>query len=971
MPTSASDLIADIDTYLNNPAALQQAILNFTQKATDNQYLYVDPTNPVVNCIEASVLTSAATVNSYQSVLRKQYATLAQTWDDLFLHMSDMDYLNRFAVPNKTTFTLMFRKSEILSKMVTDPITGYKKITIPRNSYFTVSETRFCIEYPIEIQQLHHGEIQVIYNTDIASPIQELTTNQIKVEERQDNNNNRFISFDIDVIQLSVNSKIFDLNSMTSFSTDFDITDQYYYTRVFLMGDDGAWNEVYTTHSDLVYDINTFTAVLKVTDQTLNVSVPEIYVVDATNSRKLRVDVYETKGPLLMMLGNYPASSFGATWSAIDKSEIDQFVAPLETLDTQIVYSTQTVSGGKDGLTFDELRDRIITNAIGNPLIPISNVQIESALEDENYEIVKNVDIITNRIYLATRELPDPSNDKLITAANASIQTGLFSMEDATLINTVIDNGDAITIGSNSIFQNDNGKVTLVDNDTLNYITNLPNDQKAIYLNGKDYFYTPFHYVLDATDNQFDVRAYYLDNPTIESKVFVAQNDTTLLYVTISSYKIEKSTAGFKITIELSGSDDFNSLNDSEVFVQLRFKAAGQTDYAFQNGTYLGLTSNNNRAFSFDLSTNFNIDNNNYIELTKFLMYTEDPKILGAALFQEFDVIFSTSRAMDTQYIPNEVDQALGKFLLPAEIAGISIETLRVQFGYYLERLWARARTVVSENAYARYTTDILKYYTANVYETDPQTGSTIFIENGAPVQHLLHAQGDPVLNEQGQQVYEHMTGDVMTDTDGNPIISSPRKLYRQIDYMLVEAAYWYATDSAAVSYRTEMTDIFVDWIINSLTEIQDKLLEQTKIYFYPKTTTGQIDIMVKNGITTTMGASQSFLLTLSVNDTNYANIDLRNQLKIKSIEIINDELKQSVFSISRLISNLTDAYGDDVIDVEISGLGGEDNNYTAVTILNDTDRPSIRKLLKVQGDNSLIVDEAVEMNFVRHALVS
>lgn len=965
----AQSLIDNINFYLSNPAALQQTILNFTRTATNNEYQYVDPTNPVVNAIESAVLTSSATLSSYEAVLRKQYAVLAQDWDDLFLHMSDKDYLDRFAIPAKTQFSMMFNKTEILNKMVSDPVTGYKKIVIPRNTFFTVAGVIFALEYPIEIRQLNHGGIQIVYNTDIPSPIQELSTNAINWDQRQDSNGNIFINFTFDVTQVNVSSRVYDLNSSTHFSATVALSDEYYFTRVFLMDNSGAWNEVYTTHSDVVYDVNTFTAVLQVTDSNLTIGVPEIYTANSTNNRKIRIDVYQTKGPISMMLDSYPNSSYSVTWQAFNEAEMDQYTAPLQTLETIIVYSSQSVAGGKSAMTFEELRDRVITNAIGTPYLPISNIQIKNSLEDANYEIVKNIDVITNRVFLASRNLPTPSNPKLITAANASIQTGLFTMAQATQVATVIDNGTSITITPDTIFKNVNGKVTLLSTSDLNSLLNLSIDQRALKINSNDYFYSPFHYVLDASTDTFDVRPYYLDSPTIESKVFVAENDTTKLQVTIGSYQIIKNNTGYKIQVELRTSDEFKALNDSEVYTQLMFNPVGETDNAYINGTLLGLSVNSERIYEFDLQSSFNLNSKSSLLFNNFFMYTTDPKILGAALFQEFNVLVATTHPMDLTYKRSSVDDALGAFLLPQDVYAISQEIIRVRFGYFLDKLWARARSVVSESNYQKYATDIVATYSSDVYEMDPNTGSTIFIENGAVVRHLLHSAGDPIVID-GQTQYSHRAGDVMYDSNGDPIIASARSLYREVDYMLIEGSYWFATDQVATNYRSEMTNIFVSWITNDLTAISSKLLEQTKIYFYPKTTTGNIDVMVKDGVTTTISASQQFLITVYVNGTVYRNTDLKNQLKVRAIEILNDELTNSVVSVSHITNSLSDAFGDDAIDILVEGLGASEN-YQAVTVINGTDRPSIKKIVKAQSDGSLIVEEAVELLFIRHELDS
>src|SRR5690606_9703133 len=124
------------------------------------------------------------------------------------------------------------------------------------------------------------------------SPIQELSTNTIEWHEvrgvNQEGQDNIFIQMTFDVLQLTVNSKVYDMNASTKFAIDIPFTDQYYYTRVFVKDEFNKWKEIPTTHARQIYDPTKITAVLRVTD-TLNVSIPEIYNVDASSSSKIRI----------------------------------------------------------------------------------------------------------------------------------------------------------------------------------------------------------------------------------------------------------------------------------------------------------------------------------------------------------------------------------------------------------------------------------------------------------------------------------------------------------------------------------------------------------------------------------------------------------------------------------------------------------------------------------------------------------
>lgn len=968
MSSTVAEVITQLDSFLANPTRIQQTMVDHVEDVAEGRVKFVDPSNPVVATLEAASVISAAVVQRNDRNIRRLYPASAQTYDDLYYHMSDKDYMDRFAKPSQSKFSLMFRKDEILAKMVEDVDTGYRKVVIPRNSYFTITETRFAIEYPIEIRQQTHGGLSIVYDTSETSPIQELSTNLVTWEERFNDDGNTYIWLEFDTIQVSVESQLGDLNSSTRFSTDIALTDQYYYSRVYIRNDQGVWIEIPTTHSQQVYDIDQITAVLRYNENVLTVSIPEIYTANATNSRKIRIDVYETKGPLNILLNNYPNSAFTATWYAIDPVDQTIFTAPMTTLETSIIFSRSIAMGGRDGLSFAELKERLISNAVGTPKIPISNVQIEKELIDEGYEIVKNIDVITNRVYLATRDLPDPTNKALITPAAASIQTGLFTIEEAVKVSTVIDNGNAITITPETLYQNVNGRIVLVSTDRVNALMTMPIEVRAIEVNANNYFYSPFHYVLDHSAEQLAVRPYFLDKPEIQSKVFVGENQTTQLQVTTSSYRITKSPLGYKVRVETTSSDNFKAIEDYELYAQMSYKPMGQRDYAFQNGVLLGRTDNNELIFEFDLATNFNVTTANGLELTKFLQYTTDPKNLPAELFHEFDIVYATTAILDSQYSPDAVDEALGMLLLPTTIKGITHERLRIRFGYFLERLWARGRSVITTAVYKRYTTDIPLLYTTNVYQRNPDDDSTIIWVDGQPTQILLHAKGDQVLDVNNQPIYQFREGDVMEDVNGSPIVTDGRGMYRQVDFMLIEGAYWFATDSITTAYRDELTAVLVDWITLGLNTIQQKLLDQTRIYFYPKTTTGLVEVMVLDGVVTTIEAGQSFNLTLHLDKSVFKNDALKKQLKVNSISTISTELKKSLVSLSRTISDLITSYAGDVINVSIDGLGGN-KNYQAITIMNDTDRLSIRKRLVAQPDGFLVVEEAVELNYIRHEL--
>ena len=981
---AVSTLMANITNYQYNPVAIQTAIMKTLSDVTNGNISIVDPSNPFVFCLEAASVLTAAFMIKNEANTRKQYPYAAQTPEDLYLHMSDIDYVNRFAVPATTTFSILLPLNEVLNKMVLDPITGIKKIVIPRNSFFTIAGIVFSIQYPIEIRQMQHGGIQVIYDTNVKSPLQSLPSNIIQYEIRQ-NINGEYIFFEFETTQFSIINQTATLNSTTDFTIAINFNDQYYYTRVYVENPNGTWTEIRTTHTDEICDINVPTAVLQVINNTtntvgttnvtlggtVNVSIPQIYTGTGILNSGIRIDVYETKGPINMILWEYPFTAFTATWLAIDPNDSTVFTAPLSTFNSVIPFSTSTVSDGGNATSFSDLRNQVITNAIGQQSLPITNAQVNTILNIAGYNIVKNVDNITNRIFLATKNMPTPTAISLITPAAASMLTLNITIDQITTINSVIDNssvanGSSVTITPDTIYQNINGVTTPVTNSNLAILLGLQNQLLAYTVTNGNYLYTPFHYVLDMTNNEFNVRPYYLDNPTIVTQLFVATNDTTNILVNTGTYSIYRSATGYVLTVVTSSTTSYRSIPDANVGAQLSFIPEGQTTPAYLLGTLMnpGDGSSNERIFSFDLSTNFNVNSNNYLQLTKFLLFANQPTLSGAALLTDFDIIYTTNYSVGGQYIPSVIDNLLGTFILPNGSIGITHEILRVNFGYSLDRLWSRARSVISTTKYKTWATDIPRTYEEDIYKIDTNGSAIQFDSNGNPVMNLLHSKGDPVLDRDNNVVYLHKVGDVVLGVNGNVIQDNPRGMLRQFDIMLIDGIYWFANDNTAVNYRTTITQSVLNWLINDLVSIETQLLEQTNIYFYPNSTLGTIQAMVDNGITVNIDASQSLNVNLYVSQVVYDDNALRSKLSTATISTISNQLSNTTFSIDTITTALRSVYGNDVISMQVSGIGGT-NNYSVVTVINNGENCSIKKKLVSMPDRSLIVQEDVTITFI------
>lgn len=971
MATEINNLMAKLAKYKFNPSGIQRTVLQHLEDITDGTINVVDPTNPFVFLLESSAVNTANFMVFNETNTRKQYPAAAQTPEDIYIHMSDVDFVDRFAVPATTKFSILFKKDELLEALVYDPVTNSRKLTIPRNTQFTIAETVFSMQYPVDIRQLSHGGLQIVYDTDVKSPLFDLTSNLVDWSTRTDTQNrDEWIYMEVDVHQFKIDSYIDDVTVATGFNKTLLFEDSFYYARVYNKSTltNNQWVEIATTHTDQVYDANTPTAVLKVVDDTLNVTIPQVYLNTNQIKGAIRTDIYQTKGAVNMVLQNYKESAFSTVWQNIDINDDSVFTSVIPTLRTVYAYSSKTVNGGRDALSFEELRKRVINNSIGPQQLPITNVQLESFLSNRGYAVVRNVDVVTNRVLLASRSMPVPVDQKLITAGNSSIETFISSISTLSKHPSVHNNGNRITIPAEMIFVNTNGIITLLPSEEQDAILGLSNELIVQQVNNRKYLYNPFHYVLDSSKNEFELRCYHLNKPVVKAISFVNQNDSTNLQINTVGYSVTKLNNGYNVVVTTTSNDLVKALADDFVMAQLSFVSGNSNVRCSVNAT-VTRNQSGDRIFEFFLESNFDINESSQLLFKNFQFFDLNQREAVTGLTAKFDLTYSIKESLDVDWDYSSVDEYLNLTTLGLDAMGLNHEEITLEFGQYLKNLWSRSRSVFQDAPYKTHTTDSIRLYEEDVYRIDPVTSAIFsFDEEGNIVYNKLHNAGDIVLDENNQPVYNHRVGDIMLDENNRPIPLDPTNIVRQIDLLFIDAVYYFANDVTSKKYRQQMVDSVVEWVVTELATYESRALEQTKIYFYPKTNLGDIKVMVDNSVITNVDANQVFGIQLYVSNRVFLNTELRKFLATATVRKIDELLGEPILSISRFITSLKEVYGDDVISISFTGLGGNNQNQT-ISILTEGDRCSIRKKLTALPNGDMIVEEDVNIAFIKHEL--
>lgn len=959
--------LENISQYIRNPASIVQVSFDLLDEILDGKVKVVDAVSPFVALMSLSAANTALAVNESALNLRSLYPSLATTREDLYRHMSDRDYVNQFSSPAEAVFTIGMQISEIQNKMVPDPaFPGNFKATIARDTTVTVEGVVYTLQYPIDITLYPNKSVTISQDSAIDSPFMTLSTNLLDPTVVVGDNGVRWLLFQARFLQYKTDSTEFTLSRAQYFKERIDITDKFFAVRAYYRNEatNTTWVEMSTTHTEQVFDSARPTVLVKVYDTYIEVTIPAVYQNMNLISSQVRFDVFTTKGKITVNMADANPNAFIMEIKAIDEArDLGVFTEALAGMSIN-AHSKEVVSGGTDGLTLEALRTRVINNALGSFQIPITNVQIGAELENSGFDLIREIDATTNRVFLATRKLPAPTNTKLLTPANIGMADFITVMDEIKHLNGVIDNGNRLTIRSGTLFRLDNGVITIVSDQELLELSGMNQMQFTARVNEMDYAAIPFYYVLDSSEVEFDMRPYNLDSPVAKNLSYESTNVTLQMMVYSGSYTFEKVYNGYKLRLTTKSGTLYKGIPDAKVFCQIGYYPVNEHNMAYLNGTLVGTTEAGERIFEFLFESSHNIDSDNNLEITNTKMFTDEIVRNWTPLNNEFH-IFHMTDDLTSVYAPYADDQLAAKFILPPGAAVGSYEKLQVTFGTHLKNLWAATRSLATGLDYERYDADVVAVYDKDFYETY-EDGSTIrVVPEVGIVRNKIASAGDVVRDVEGNIVYKFRKGDVKLDAAGQPIVISDLKSAKELSIFFVDARQYFANDPVYKAYSTELVKLIETWVLSDLAEFQKVLLDQTRIFFHPKVSLGHVLVTVENERQTFVASQQSFEVDLYVSPGIHGDAVIKKTMSDEVVSILNTALEQTTISMTDTVNTIKSTLGDMVKAVEVRGFGGA-ANYRYAVVGPDTDRLCLRKKLVTQADGSYVVQEDVTVNFLK-----
>ena len=988
---SSTDLLNSAMDLLSHPARTQRVMGNLITKIYGGEAIIFNAGSPASNVLEAASTITAAAIDEMRTLDRKRYAIASVSSADVLRHVADEDVIGIYSTPSRGTFRFAFDVNALTNAAVNESADGQvKKIVIPRHSTVTNGVHEFTFQYPLIIRIYPNQGIQCLWDVSKTSPIEYVKSTHVESRIAYNANNGlRHLIFDVDLPQLSLMSRENNVNSTTGFLQTYGIPagQSFHYCRVFIRNDgESIWREIITRYGHEVYDPAKPSATVRVLDAGVEVRVPLVYLVNNMINNSIRVDIYTTYGPLDYLMSGFNENAFNVRWNDYDVSANESvFVAALDRLNGRSLFGLGSVMGGKAGVSTAQLRDQFINRSQYTQGFAITRDQVANAVGA--YGLVNGIDDLTDRQFLATRQLPnyiegyglDQSSMKTATGLGMTIGLMQFNLASLSTSKYISDHGNRITIHPKCLFKRVEGKLQLVDDTviaTLQDRNQTTLEELVTTVNTSEFLFTPYHHRLDVSGSRIQIGAYHLTEPTVVSKHALQFNVDSAIAASTRGYAVgyREQGDGYTIGVDLVPDAVMVALGASNVNLQLSFIGEQGGPRNFINGTLMNDLNSSGEVVGDAWIYHFHLKSTMDINRAHQLIVHDDD--VAMALEKAFDLTIVVRN-----YVPANVDYNLmaeyydqrkfENYDAVSTYMAITRERLTVKFGVHLSHLWTRCRNVPEETQYQIYDEVVYKVWERDQYKLD-SLGLPELHWNGTTGKYektILHHAGEDILDVNGLPEPRFNKGEVVKDEYGMPVpVDGNRGIVRQVEMLLVDGRYFFTNEELTLNYLTAAVDQLSKWIVNDIPTYEKRVLnaERSDLLFYPTDTMGKVRVTADGGSQVDLPTTQYVGVDVYMSDEKYSSVELKDEITSSIPIVVNSALNKTTVSIQDVEKSIREALGDSAISVRISGLF--DDRFNTVTINDHTGAFCLDKRLEIQTNLSLAVVDNIDVRFHRHA---
>lgn len=941
----------ELAKYIHNPNMVIKTMLDFIERGTKENLTIGDPTNPFMMLMEASAVSGSNALLEPMGMIRKLYPNLAETPNDLYHHVSDEELVNLFAVPSVATIVIYINVLDLRSNGIKNIKEGYTETKIPKYTEIIVGGVTFTLLNDILVRLYDEGSVFVEQLTDKN----EMAINDLGVLSSgiiNDKEGIPWLIFETKIKQ--VTKKTINKTIVTSqgFNATLPLTSKYYTSVISYKNQytNGEYEILPKSHNESYINPRVPTAYISLKDDGVDFRIPDVYLLDGLVSGNVKIDMYQTHGKLTLPIDKYSNTEFTIKLPTDSRDELSA------TINNIVLQASARigVDGGRNSLSLEELKDSIIHSSTGNINLPITDKNIKTLAGYNGFEIFKALDIITDRVYIASKNTTNLDSNLIYARPDIFFNTTNIILAEVKNNPNVIIKDDVFVIRSGTIFEERNNKVFVADSRELDNILVSTIDDQLEFFNNRNFFCTPYYYVMDKTDDKLTSRIYNLDAPHIDNIKIAGKNVNIFERVNSDMYGISSDRSGYKLLVSLKSNDKFNELDPKSINGELIIPLHDGSSNVHIHGTYDQKTN----IITFEIDTSFYVDNDDMITIDNGISLITNTKTKLKNNVYLYIYTTDTNVIDETNYMNDEIYTTDS-----THVVVFVKETFDISFGDRLDFIWNKMYSTFTSRKYKKHKDNKYLTYKEDVYKIFPETGSIFKKDNdGNLVKELLHSKGDYILDPNGDRIYEYKAGDLIKDDRGLPIIDNDIGVMRNIDIMMLEYNFRRSDNKAYRNHLKSILSTINVWLLESIPEINDKLIENTEVLYKSYKSTSMVPIKVNNVIVN-LPYRVKPEVTLYVSKHLYTTEEM-SEMKDIIGKILHNHLDQTLIKLDNIKKDIISKFGNNIVGVKIEGI---DNgmNIESFEIQDKTKRLTLKKKILTNSSNEVIVKYDLELNTI------
>lgn len=659
-----------------NPLSVQTQLLRRLEQEVLEGDTVPDGNNVVSFLLEYMASMTAGFATKTMDAFNDLYPSRAQTAAALYRHMSDLDYVNMFSIPATVKVSLLLNREFLLNYAVPlDDSNGSVvncKLTIPETTVFRIDNIPFTLHYPVDLyvrkvykvttNRFGHETKTLLPDSctfyakldlSVNNPLYTATSETLETH-LYEQNGAAIVSINLELFQLQRTTTEKDVITSAGFVEKLPYTGKFYALRVFHL-QQGVWQELPQTFAELQYDPEVATVLVQVLTDTSEVKlhIPQVYLNRGLVGSRCRIIIYTSQGEVSIDFQSLSTEQYEVVFFADQDASVSKFSQPLQRVPyAQLLPAQEQLHDGSDGLSFAEMRDRVLHDSSYKLLI--TSLDLTNYFKDQGFTATRYLDNITDRIYLATKPLFDPSGALLGAGTYDTYFSGdCFQVETTEDGQQYVPNySSIIPLGNDNFIVLPTTVYTL--DTTANRMRPWTDDQLAEFklkstkdrlelLNTGVHTCTPLHLRLDLTATKPLAGSFNLLQPSLRNLHYqnLSGENTTIpsqMFVqNVSLTHLNYGTGGYRLLVQVYRTEDIANLSPVESDINHTynlgltlemFDATAATVYLV--GNYLGTDATTGyMQYEFLLQTDYRINKYDQLHITNCLHYATGVQVGG------------------------------------------------------------------------------------------------------------------------------------------------------------------------------------------------------------------------------------------------------------------------------------------------------------------------------------------------------